>query len=179
LRKQAADQRPGGAAEEIRRRGDGGGAAFVTPGKEFGNPSGGRAGGKTGGKTAQPARHEQPSGALRRRKYNGAGNTDRHGRQACRPPTDLIGEAAEEQERGEIAENIGRIDQRQCDAGKSKRLPVKRIERRRQDRADKHDAELGGDRDERDAMVAGGSGIAHCHTSIRFMTIYIEYGLPR
>jgi hypothetical protein len=115
---------------------------------------------------------------LRPRKYDSAGNANRNGRPARGAPSDLVGEAAEEQERGEIAKNVSRIDQRQCDAGKSKSFPVQRVKRRRQDRADKHDAELSGDRGERDAIMTGGCGIAHCHTSITFMTIYIEYGIP-
>jgi hypothetical protein len=123
------------------------------------------------------ARGEQPSGALRRRKQSGADHPDRHRRQARRPPADLVGKATEEQKRGKIAENVGRVNQRQRDAGKSKSLAVQRIERCRQDRADEHDAEFDRDRGHRDSVLAGGCGIAHCHTSIRFMRSNIDYGI--
>ena len=178
LRKNPADQRSGGAAEKIRRRGDASGAALVVSRIKFGDPGGGRAGGETGRKTAHSARYEQPSGALRRGKDDRAGDTDCDSRQACRPAADLVGKAAEEQQCSQVTEDVGRVNQRQCDAGKSKCLPVQRIKRRRQDRADEHDAELGGDRGKREAIVIGGCGIAHCHTSITFRSIYIAYGIP-
>src|SRR5262249_58860886 len=107
---------PGGTAEEMRGGGDARGAALVAPGIRWGDPGGRRAGGETSGEPADAARHEQPRGALRRRKNNGAGDTDRDSRQARPPPPDLVGKAAEEQQRGEIGEYRGRVDQRQGDA---------------------------------------------------------------
>jgi len=133
-------------------------------GIKFGNPGRGRATGQAGGKSAQAACCKQPRRILGCGKYARAGNTDGNGRQARGAPPNLIGEAAEEQQRRKIAEDIGRVDQRQRDSREAKGFPVKRIERCRQNRTDKHDAELAGDSHKRDVIVAGGGGIAHCRT---------------
>jgi hypothetical protein len=71
-----------------------------------------RAAREPGGKAAQGARGEQPSGALRGGENDGTRNPDCDGGQARGAPANLVGEPTEQQQCREIAEYIGRVDQR-------------------------------------------------------------------
>src|SRR5262249_42294784 len=131
LREQPANERPRGAAKNIRCGSDARGAAALAvtlaAGIKFGNPGRRRAGSEPGRKSAYSPCGEQPRRALRRGENGGAGNADRDSGQTCRTPADLVGQAAKEQQRCEIAENVSRVDERQCDGRKSKGLAIKRI----------------------------------------------------
>ena len=153
LRQQAAEERPRGATEKIRRRRDPRRGAVAAAGVKLGDPRGRGAGAETGGEAAERPRREQPCGARRRGEHNGAGNAEADRRQDRIAAADLIGEPAEEQQRDEIAEHIDRVDQGQRYAGESEGPLVQRIKRRRHDGADEHHRELDGDDCQRDDVA--------------------------
>ena len=145
LRQQAAKQRAGGAAEKIRRRRDPRRGAVAAAGIKLGDPRGRGACGQAGGEAAQRPRREQPGRTRRRGEHDRAGDAKADRRQDRAAAADLVGEPAEEQQRHQVAQHIDRIDQGQRNAGKSERLLVERIKRRRHDGADEHHRERDGD----------------------------------
>ena len=153
LSEQAAEQRPRGAAEKIRRRRDPRRGAVAAAGVELGDPRGRGACAQAGRETAERPRREQPGRARRRGEHNRAGDADADRRQDRAAAADLVGEPSEEQQRHEIAEHIDRIDQGQRDAGESERPLVERIKRRRHDGADEHHRERDGDDCQRDDIA--------------------------
>ena len=102
--------------------------------------------GKADAEPAQGASPKQRPGAIGQKKDDGADRRDAQRRKCCGAAADLIGQTPEQQQRAEIADHIGGINQRQHDAGKTKLLFVDNVKGSEQRTAGKQDADHGGHR---------------------------------
>jgi hypothetical protein len=105
---------------------------------ELGEPGRAGAGRHADREAADGTRQQQPCRALRKQEQQRADRSHAHRRQRSPTAADAVGDGTEEQQRPEIADNVGGIDQRQRDVGEAECLLIEDVERRNQRAAHEH-----------------------------------------
>jgi hypothetical protein len=99
---------------------------------QFGEPGIAGAAGNANAETAKNPPNVKRGDAVGEQKNERGDDQDCNRRQRGRPPTDAVGNVAEKQKRGDVADRICGIDQRQGDLRKANALLVNDVERSNQ-----------------------------------------------
>ena len=116
MREEAGNQGSNREAGEVRGRDHERCVPSVVCLIELRHPGRPGAGGQSDREAAQDPPGEQPDGRRRREEHHGRHQRQPYGAEGDGPASDLIGGPPEEQQRGQIAHDVRRIDQGQDDA---------------------------------------------------------------
>jgi hypothetical protein len=94
-----------------------------------------------GRQTLEPAGDEQPHDRVGDHVQEGRHEQRPQRREQHRPAADLVGDPAREDERGEHAEGVRAVDEREHRRGEVPQLAVDAVERRRRDRREQRQSD--------------------------------------
>ena len=143
LREQSARQGSQAEPDEIRAGGDRGALLAVLLRMQLRDPRGGRACDETDGETGQEARRKEEGNGDPRDEDHHAGRREGEARERRGPPSDLVGDPADEEQRGQCPCHVRRVDEREGDFREPQLGLIEIVERRRQRAAGEDEPEDG------------------------------------